>query len=129
MVCTGRSAPRRRPVRSATSSPRRPSEGYDESKDSTQQPFWGYRFRILTAQGAAAKGGARSYIENGEMTGGFGLVAYPADYGQGGIMTFIVNQDGVVYQADLGEETAKVASTMEAFDPDPKWTAVQEPTS
>jgi hypothetical protein len=103
--------------------------GYDDSKDSTEQPFWGYRFRVLTAQGAAAKGGARSYIENGEMTGGFALVAYPADYGQGGIMTFIVNQDGVVYQADLGEDTATVAGAMQAFDPDSKWTPVQEPTS
>ena len=78
-------------------------EGYDESKGS--QPLWGYYFRVLTAQGPAAKGGARSYIVNGEMSGGFALVAYPAEYGRGGIMTFIVNQDGVVYQKDLGEDT------------------------
>jgi len=103
------------------------AEGYDENK-SAPQPFWGYHFRVLTAQGAAAKGGAKSYIVNGEMTGGFGLIAYPAKYGHGGIMTFIVNQDGVVYQKDLGEDTLKVAPTLTAFDPDSTWAAVKEPS-
>ena len=84
-------------------------EGYDVNKDASQ-PLWGYHFRILTAQGSAAKGGATSYIVDGEMSGGFGLIAYPAEYGRGGIMTFMVNQDGVVYQKDLGEDTAKVRS-------------------
>ena len=98
-------------------------EGYDESKGS--QPLWGYHFRVLTAQGPAAKGGARSYIVNGEMSGGFALVAYPAEYGRGGIMTFIVNQDGVVYQKDLGEDTLKVAAGLEAYDPDGTWAEVK----
>ncbi len=98
-------------------------EGYDESKGS--QPLWGYYFRVLTAQGPAAKGGARSYIVNGEMSGGFALVAYPAEYGRGGIMTFIVNQDGVVYQKDLGEDTLKVAAGLEAYDPDRTWAEVK----
>jgi hypothetical protein len=103
-------------------------EGYDENKSSSQ-PLWGYHFRVLTAQGAAAKGGARSYIVNGELSGGFGLIAYPADYGQGGIMTFIVNQDGVVYQKDLGEDTLKAAAGMEAYDPDGTWAEVKKPQS
>ena len=98
-------------------------EGYDESKGS--QPLWGYCFRVLTAQGPAAKGGARSYIVNGEMSGGFALIAYPAEYGRGGIMTFIVNQDGVVYQKDLGEDTPKVAAGLEAYDPDQTWAEVK----
>jgi hypothetical protein len=103
-------------------------EGYDENK-SASQPLWGYHFRVLTAQGAAAKGGARSYIVNGEMSGGFGLVAYPAEYGRGGIMTFIVNQDGVVYQKDLGTDTLEVAAGLEAYDPDKTWAEVKKPQS
>jgi hypothetical protein len=102
-------------------------EGYDETKDASQQPLWGYYFRVLTAQGAAAKGGARNYIVNGEMSGGFALIAYPADYGQGGIMTFIVNQDGVVYQKDLGDDTPSVASKVNEFNPDGTWTEVKAP--
>jgi hypothetical protein len=103
-------------------------EGYDENKRSSQ-PLWGYHFRVLTAQGAAAKGGTRSYLVNSEMSGGFGLIAYPADYGRGGIMTFIVNQDGVVYQKDLGDDTLKVAAGLEAYHPDATWAAVKEPQS
>jgi hypothetical protein len=101
-------------------------EGYDANKDSSA-PLWGYHFRILTAQGAAAKGGARSYIVDGEMSGGFALIAYPADYGRGGIMTFMVNQDGVVYQKDLGEDTPKVAPGLTAYNPDGTWIEVREP--
>jgi hypothetical protein len=104
------------------------TDGYDEGK-SAAQPFYGYFFRVLTAQGAAAKGGARSYVVNGEMTGGFGLIAYPAAHGQGGIMTFMVNQDGVVYQKDLGEDTLTVAAGLEAYDPDGTWAEVKEPQS
>jgi hypothetical protein len=103
-------------------------EGYDENKRSSQ-PLWGYHFRVLTAQGASAKGGARNYIVNGEMSGGFGLIAYPADYGRGGIMTFIVNQDGVVYQKDLGEDTLKVAAGLSEYNPDGTWAAVKKPQS
>jgi DUF2950 family protein len=101
-------------------------EGYNENKSSSQ-PLWGYYFRVLTAQGPAAKNGATSYIVNGEMSRGFGLIAYPAEYGRGGVMSFMVNQDGVVYQKDLGEDTPKVAAGLEAYDPDQTWTAVKEP--
>jgi hypothetical protein len=104
------------------------AEGYEENKSGVQ-PFWGYYFRVLTAQGAAAKGGARSYIVNGEMSGGFGLIAYPAEYGRGGIMTFVVNQDGIVYQKDLGPDTLNVAAGLNAYDPDPTWIKVEEPGS
>ncbi len=100
------------------------AEGYDEDQSSSQ-PFWGYYYRVLTAQGAAAKGGARSYIVNGEMSGGFGLIAYPAEYGRSGIMTFMVNQDGVVYEADLGEDTLQVASRLNAYNPDSTWSEVK----
>jgi len=84
---------------------------------------------VLTAQGAAAKGGAKDYIVNGEMSAGFGLVAYPAEYGRSGIMTFVVNQDGVVYESDLGEDTAKTALELKAFDPDAAWSEVKVPVS
>jgi hypothetical protein len=102
-------------------------EGYDVTKDPSL-PFWGYHFRILTAQGAAAKGGARSYLVDGEMSGGFALIAYPADYGRGGIMTFMVNQDGVVYQKDLGEDTLKVVPGLSEYNPDSTWAEVKEGT-
>ena len=98
-------------------------EGYDESRGS--QPLWGYRFRVLTAQGSAAKGGARSYIVNGEMSGGFALIAYPAEYGRSGIMTFIVNQDGVVYQKDLGDDTPDAAAGLKEYNPDATWAEVK----
>ena len=102
--------------------------GYDESRDSSE-PLWGYHFRVLTAQGAAAKGGARSYVVNGEMSGGFGLIAVPAAYGRSGIMTFMVNQDGVVYQKDLGADTLRVAAGLTTYDPDPTWAEVKNPKS
>ena len=88
-------------------------------------PFYGYYFRILTSQGNNAGGGARDYMKQGEMRGGFALIAVPAEYGNSGIMTFIVNQDGVVFQKDLGPDTAKVGAEISAFDPDPTWTKVQ----
>lgn len=84
-------------------------------------PYHGYAYRILTAQGAAAAGGAKNYVANGRMTGGFALVAWPAKYGDTGVMTFIVNQDGVVYQRDLGPDTATRARALRAFDPGPGW--------
>ncbi len=89
------------------------------------QPYHGYRFHILTAQGKGAKGGARNYVVGGRMIGGFGIVAYPSQYQDTGIMTFIVNQDGIVYEKDLGVSTEKVAPKMKLFDPDPTWKAVQ----
>lgn len=88
----------------------------------SRQPFHGYYFKILTRQGKNAPGGAYNYIINGRMIGGFGLVAWPADYGESGVMTFIINQQGKVYQKDLGKNTAAVAQRMQAYDPDSSWT-------
>jgi hypothetical protein len=102
------------------------AEGYEPDRPASS-PFWGYHFRILTAQGPAAPGGKKSYIVNGNMTGGFALVAYPAKYAFSGVMTFVVGQDGVVYQKDLGEDTAAQAPRLAEFDPDKSWTAVQAP--
>lgn len=87
----------------------------------TRQPYHGYYFKILKRQGKHAPGGAYNYIINGNMIGGFALVVWPADYGRTGIMTFIVNQQGQVYQKDLGAKTAKAASSMKKYDPDPSW--------
>lgn len=87
-------------------------------------PYHGYYFKILTKQGAAAAGGAADYIVNGEMIGGFALVAYPAQYRNSGVMTFIVNYKGTVFQKDLGANTAKIAEKMTSFNPDPTWSKV-----
>jgi len=84
-------------------------------------PFHGYFFKVLTAQGDAAKDGAQDFMVHGLMIGGYGLVAWPAQYGVSGIMTFIVNQDGVVYQKDLGPQTATLAKAMTKFNPDKSW--------
>jgi hypothetical protein len=89
-------------------------------------PYHGYFYKILKAQGKNAPGGAYDYIINGKMIGGFALVTYPAEYGASGIMTFIVNHDGVVYQKDLGKETGKIASAMTKYDPDKTWEKVEE---
>ncbi len=86
--------------------------------------YHGYRFRILKAQGKAAPGGALSYVKDGRMTEGFALVGWPARYNETGLMTFIVNQDGVVYQKYLGPDTAAIAGAMTRFDPDASWTAL-----
>ena len=85
------------------------------------QPFDGYYFRILTKQGDNAKNGAKNYIVGGKMTGGFAVVAYPAEYRNSGIMTFIVDKDGVVYQKDLGDQTTAVAEAMTTYDPSEGW--------
>jgi len=89
-------------------------------------PYHGYYYKILTGQGKDAPGGAYDYLVKGKMMGGFGMVAYPAQYGTSGIMTFIVNHDGVVYQKDLGAKTASVAQAMTKFNPDKTWTAVKQ---
>jgi hypothetical protein len=86
-----------------------------------QVPFNGYFFRILTSQGPHARGGAKSYIVNGQMTGGFAFIAYPAEYRSSGVMTFIVNQSGTIYEKDLGPDTAKLAEAMTSYDPDSTW--------
>jgi hypothetical protein len=87
-------------------------------------PFHGYYFRILEAQGSAAAGGAKNYVVNGQLSGGFGLVAWPAQPGVTGVMTFIVNQDGVVYEKSLGEDTPSAAAAITRFNPDKSWTRV-----
>jgi Protein of unknown function (DUF2950) len=89
-------------------------------------PFHGYYFKILTKQGAAAAGGELEYIVNGKMIGGFALVAYPAEYRNSGVMTFIVNHAGTVFQKDLGPNTAQVAERMTAFNPDKTWQKVSD---
>jgi len=102
------------------------SEGYQHT--SQPHPFHGYMYRLLTSQGANAPGGAKSYIVAGKMTGGFALVAYPASYRDSGVMTFIVNQDGQVYQKDLGPGTGQLAAAITAYDPDPTWQPASKAT-
>jgi hypothetical protein len=99
-------------------------EGYKQ-EGSNRMPYHGYYFRILTGQGKDAAGGAYSYLAQGHMIGGFAVVAWPAKYGSSGIMTFIVNQDGVVYQKNLGPETAEIASKMTVFNPDAGWSKAE----
>jgi hypothetical protein len=100
-------------------------EGYPgEIVSGHRIPYQGYFFRVLTAQGAMAPGGAMNYIVDGNMTGGFALVAWPAIYRSSGVMSFIVNQDGVVFQKDLGPRTQAVATAMQNFDPDLSWARV-----
>ena len=89
------------------------------------QPFYGYYFRQLENQGPDAKGGAKDYLVNGKMTGGFAYLAYPAKYGDTGIESFIINQDGVVFEKDLGKDTANVAKTLDGFNPDKTWTELK----
>ena len=91
-----------------------------------QQPFHGYFYRILTKQGVGAKGGAKDYVVGGNMTGGFGFVAYPEKYGDTGITTFIINQNGVVYEKNLGKDTTELAKAMKEFNPDRTWGPVPE---
>jgi hypothetical protein len=85
------------------------------------QPYHGYAFRILTAQGPSAPGGAKSFVRNGRMSEGFALIAWPAKYDDTGVMTFIVNQDGVIYEKDLGPGTAAAAAAIRSFNPDSTW--------
>jgi hypothetical protein len=97
-------------------------EGYRRT-EGTPTPYHGYYYRMLYAQGPNANGGARDYFKDGLLTEGFALVAWPADYGSSGVMTFIVNQDGVVYQKNLGPDTERIARQMKEYDPDPGWKA------
>ena len=102
-------------------------EGYRHTTrmlNDQQAPYHGYYFKILTRQGRQAAGGKYNYLINGRMIAGFALVAWPAEWCNTGVMTFIVNQQGKVYQCNLGEKTDKIASHMKEFDPDSKWTVV-----
>ena len=96
----------------------------DYAKETTKpRPFRGYYYRILNRQGRRAPGGAKNYLVNGMMTGGFAFVAYPAEYRSSGVMTFIVNRDGIVYQKDLGPSIR--ARTLSQYDPDATWKKVE----
>lgn len=100
------------------------AEGYGGTKDikkGQHVPYHGYYYKILTRQGAAAPGGARDYLVKGQMTGGFALIAFPAKYGDSGVMTFIVNQDGMVYEKNFGPDTAAIAPSITKFNPDHTW--------
>jgi Protein of unknown function (DUF2950) len=99
-------------------------EGFAIKPDAAQ-PFYGYYFRRLDKQGSSARGGAKPYVVNGKMTGGFAYVAYPAKYDDTGVKTFIINEDGMVYEKNLGKDTADVAKSLAEFNPDNTWTALQ----
>jgi hypothetical protein len=103
-------------------------EGYGDNHMEAETPYYGYFFRLLTAQGPNAPGGARDYLQDGRLQGGFAVVAYPAEYGRSGIKTFIVNQRGILFEKDLGEGTAAQAKAMTAFDPDASWEPTRDPT-
>src|SRR5215472_12164585 len=96
-------------------------EGYE--KGAKAIPFHGYYYRILTGQGKDAPGGAMSYLTDGKLTKGFAFIAYPAEYRNSGVMTFIVGKNGQIYQKDLGNDTAKIAASMTDFNPDKTWSA------
>lgn len=97
------------------------SEGYLAGNVTEATPFHGYLYRLLNKQGPHAAGGSYDYVVQDEMLGGFALIAFPAEYGSSGVMTFIVNHDGIVYSKDLGTDTAAAAQSIQSFDPDPSW--------
>jgi hypothetical protein len=100
------------------------AEGYDGRTPHVKpRPYHGYYYKIIKRQGPHAPGGAKDYVVDGHMTGGFALVAFPAKYGDSGVMTFMVNQTGIVYEKNLGPETAKIAANLTEYDPDDSWTA------
>jgi len=101
------------------------SEGYAKKLSSLPSPFQGYYFRVLMRQGKHASGGAKNYIVNGKMTRGFAFLAYPAEYANSGMMSFIINQDGILYQKDLGPKTADLANALDEYDPDKTWVRVE----
>jgi hypothetical protein len=97
-------------------------EGYAaKSEEGSRTPYRGYYFRVLTRQGKNGPGGAKNYVVDGKMTAGFALVAFPAEYRSSGVMTFIVGEDGVVYQKDLGKKTEVVAKVMNEYNPNSGW--------
>lgn len=103
------------------------AEGYGEkASNGTPEPYYGYYYRILKGQGTAAKGGEYNYVIHGKMIGGHALIAWPANYGNTGIMTFIVNQEGKIYEKDLGAETKDVVQKITTFNPDKGWQEVKE---
>ncbi len=104
------------------------AEGYVLHPNATgPHPFHGYYFRILTRQGPAAPGGKLDYLDHGNLTGGFALVAWPEHWDQSGVMTFIVARDGKVYQRNFAEQTSQLAATLKEYNPDSDWTLVEDP--
>jgi hypothetical protein len=100
--------------------------GYTRDSGDNPIPFHGYYYKILTGQGRNAPGGAKKYLVEGKMTNGFAFLAYPAEYRASGVMTFMINQDGVIVQKDLGPDTAKLASALSEYNPDKTWQEVDE---
>jgi len=100
-------------------------QGYSV-KPNSHAPFHGYYFHMLEGQGSHAPGGAKNYVVDGKMTGGFAFVAYPAKYGNSGVMTFMISQDGLLFQKNLGKTTAETAAAMTEFDPDASWSLVEQ---
>lgn len=98
------------------------SEGYTDKS----RPYHGYRFKMLKGQGEHGSGGAMSYMKDGVMSGGFAMIAWPAVHGSSGVMTFLVDRTGIVYQKDLGNQTAAIAASTEVFDPDNTWSPVKD---
>lgn len=101
-------------------------QSFAQSQDGAPTPYRGYYFHILAGQGKNSPGGAKSYFANGKMTEGFAFVAYPAEYRSSGVMTFIVSEDGVVYEKDLGKKTDTLAPAMKEYDPTSKWQKAEE---
>ncbi len=102
------------------------AEGYTKTQEGAPTPYLGYYFRIVTRQGKKGPGGSKSYMVNGKLTGGFAFVAYPAEYRSSGVQTFMVGQDGVVYEKDLGPKTNVVAGTMKEYNPNSSWQEAED---
>lgn len=100
------------------------AEGYRKNTTDKPAPYHGYVYKLLTAQGPAAPGGAKSYLVNGLLSGGFAVLAYPVEYQSSGVTTFLINQEGVLYQKDLGPRTVEIARSIKTFDPDSSWSEV-----
>jgi hypothetical protein len=102
------------------------AEGYAKSQNGSPTPYRGYYYRMLTRQGKNGPGGAKSYLVNGKLVEGFAFVAYPAEYRSSGVMTFIVNEDGIVYQKDLGKKTEVLAKALKEYNPNSSWQKAEE---
>jgi hypothetical protein len=100
-------------------------EGYGKPKGGDKEPYHGYHYRLLTSQGKDAPGGAYDYLVGDKLLGGFGVVAYPSNYGSSGVVTFVVNHEGVVYEKDLGKQTGSIGAAMTRFNPDATWRKAQ----
>ena len=102
------------------------AEGYKKDSGGNPIPFHGYYYKVLEGQGKNAPGGAKKYLVDGKMTNGFAFLAYPAEYRASGVMTFMINQDGIIVQKDLGPDTAKLAGAIDEYNPDKTWQEVDE---